>query len=192
MPKDVNRTRYRLSDVEKQLKAAPAADEPPQMAAAPQAAAIGTSRTFNAKPWPTTARSRNTRRRPICCLCSADLATRRLALAEQRVKQWRTIANQRRQREADSQVQQARMEATVADSGLRKLAQDNAALAEMRKELAEHIADTSGSLERISSRLASLREQFKRVQEKVDAGGLTNAIGLLFASSAIAAQRAIP
>ncbi len=49
----------------------------------------------------------------------------------------------------------------------------------MRKELAAHIADTTRQLEQTNQQLTALKDQFKNSQEKVNAGGLTNAIGLL-------------
>ncbi|MFZ5830868.1 MAG: mechanosensitive ion channel domain-containing protein [Planctomycetota bacterium] len=108
-----------------------------------------------------------------------DLAARRADLAEQQCRAWRQIVNQRRQHEAERQVQQAAIEADQAHPAVRQLAEYNAALAERRKKLAADISATTALLEQTNQKLASLREEFLRAREKVDAVGLTNAVGLL-------------
>ncbi len=108
-----------------------------------------------------------------------DLSARRVALAEQEIKGWQETANRRRQQEAEKQLQQARLDAARANPAVKRLARENAALAETRKELVEHIAETTRQFEKTNQQLTGLKDQFKRTREKVDAGGLTNAVGLL-------------
>ena len=108
-----------------------------------------------------------------------DLAARQVDLAEQELKQWREALNRRREHEADRQIQHAQLEARQVRPAVRDLAHENARLAELRKELAQKIADTTGPLEHAQQRLATLKAQFKRIQDKVDTVGGNNAIGLL-------------
>jgi len=108
-----------------------------------------------------------------------DLAARRVGLAEQEVKQWQEFVNRRRQQEAEQQMQQASWEAGQAHPALRRLAEEKAALAEMRKALAQRIVETTRLSDQTSQQLATLKEQFKRARDKVETVGLTNAIGLL-------------
>jgi potassium efflux system protein len=108
-----------------------------------------------------------------------DLAARRLALAEQEIKQIQDLVNRRRQAEAERQAQTARVEAVQAHPAVRRLAQESASLAEARTELAGKITAITAQLDETHQQLAAVKEQFKRAREKVDAVGLTNAIGLL-------------
>jgi potassium efflux system protein len=108
-----------------------------------------------------------------------DLAARQAALVEQEIKQWQQLANRRRQQEAQQQVVQAGLEANRARPAVRQLAQENAALADKRNELARRITETTRQLEQTSTRLDALNDQFQRTREKVETVGLTNAVGLL-------------
>jgi potassium-dependent mechanosensitive channel len=108
-----------------------------------------------------------------------DLSARRVALAEQEIKGWQETANQRRQQEAEKQLLQARLDAARAHPAVKRLARENAALAETRKELVEHIAETTRQFEKTNQQLTALKDQFKKDREKVETGGLTNAVGLL-------------
>ncbi len=108
-----------------------------------------------------------------------DLFARRVALAEQDIKGLQETANRRRQQEAEKQLQRARLDAARAHPAVKRLAHENAALAETRKELVIHIADATRQYEKTKQQLTTLKDQFDRTREKVDAGGLTNAIGLL-------------
>jgi len=108
-----------------------------------------------------------------------DLKARQNALAEQELKQWQETVNRRRQQEAERQVQQASREVGHAHPAIRQLAERNAALAATRKELAERIVKTAQQLEQTQQKLGALKDRFKRAREKVEAVGLTNAIGLL-------------
>ncbi len=179
LPKYLGRARNRLAEVEKQLQAAPAADELAALAAARRLLLLAGQRNVEREILAYEREIVEYEATSELLPLQRDLAARRVSLVEQRIKQWRDIANRRREREAESQLREARREATQAHSAVRQLAQDNAALAEMREGLAQHIAETTRQLEQARQQLAALKEQFKRVQEKVDAGGLTNAIGLL-------------
>ena len=100
-----------------------------------------------------------------------DLSARRVALAEQEIKHWQETANQRRQQEAAKQLQQARLDAARAHPAIRLLVHNNASLAEMRKELAMQMADTTGQLEQTNQQLAALKNQFSaRGKRSMSAG----------------------
>jgi potassium efflux system protein len=108
-----------------------------------------------------------------------DLAARRVAAAEQDLKRWQDVANRRRQEEAEKQVRQARREAARVHPAVARLARENAALAETRRQLAEKITDATRQLDRVNRQLSELKAQFKRTRDKVEAAGMTNAIGVL-------------
>ena len=179
IPKLASAARDRLAGIDEQLQAQPPADEPASLTA-PRRTLLQSQRraieyeiqAFEREivAYEATSESLPLRR---------DLSARRVALAEQEIKQWQETANKRRQEEAEKQLQQARLEAARANPAVRRLAHDNAALAEMRKELAVHIAETTRQFEQTNQQLTALKDQFKRTREKVDAGGTTNAMGLL-------------
>ncbi len=108
-----------------------------------------------------------------------DLAARRLANVDQVLVEWRAEATRQRYQETESQLRRAREEADGAHPALERLAETNSQWAERRKELARLIASTGEELERTTSQLAALHDQFERTREKVETVGLTDAIGLL-------------
>ena len=108
-----------------------------------------------------------------------DLTARQIALAEQEIKQLQELVNQRRQQEAERQAQAAKLGALQAHPAVRRLAEENAGMAEVRTGIAQRITQITAQLEQTNQQLTLVKEQFKRAKEKVDAVGLTNAIGLL-------------
>lgn len=108
-----------------------------------------------------------------------DLGQRRVVLAEQEIKQLQEMVNARRQAEAARQAQTAKLDALRAHPAVRRLAEESAAMAEQRKEIAHKITALTSQLEQTTQLLHQVEDQFKRAREKVDAVGLTNAIGLL-------------
>ncbi len=111
-----------------------------------------------------------------------DLGVRRVALAEQVIKQLQELVNRRRQQEAEQQLRQASREADKAyPVVLRRLIEENAKLAEARKSLAARIVDATAQLEQVSRKRGDVKELFKQVQERVAVAEKTNttpAIGL--------------
>jgi potassium efflux system protein len=111
-----------------------------------------------------------------------DLGVRRIALAEQVVKQLQELVNGRRQQEAEQQLRQASREAGQAHpTVLLRLIIGNADLADARKSLATRIVDATAQLEQVSQKLGDVKELYKQVQERVAVAEKTNttrAIGL--------------
>ncbi|HEY4759447.1 MAG TPA: mechanosensitive ion channel domain-containing protein [Thermoguttaceae bacterium] len=179
IPKLASSARDRIAQLDEQLQATQPADEATEMTASRRALVQAQRRLGDYEvqsyekeiaAYEATAELLPLRR---------DLYARRVALLDHEIKYWRETANQRRRQEAENQVQQARLEAARAHPAVRRLAHENAALAEMRKELAQRIADSTQQYENSKEQLTLLKDQFKRTREKVEAGGLTNAIGLL-------------
>ncbi len=112
----------------------------------------------------------------------ARFDARQVALAEQEIKQRRDFVNQRRKQEAEQQVRQAAWEAGQAQPAVRQLVEKSAKLAAERKQLAQRIVETTHQQEQVNQQLTALKDQFKRLQEKVEATGktyVTNTIGLM-------------
>jgi potassium efflux system protein len=108
-----------------------------------------------------------------------DLASRELALAQQEIEQLQTVLARRRQQDADMRVKQAQREAALAHPVLKPLAESNEKLAQQDKQLAEQTQKTSRDLADIRQQADRLKAEYKRIQEMVDAVGLTESIGLL-------------
>ncbi len=179
MPKKTSEAREQLGQVEEQLHAPPPEGELPAIAAARRVFLQCQRRSLTQKiqlhEKELAAYEATAELLPL----QRDLAARRVAASEQQLKLWHEAADRRRQAEADRQVRQARLEAARADPAVSRLARENAALAESRKQLAGKISESTGQLERTKEELAKLNVQFGGTRKKVKAAGMTNTIGLL-------------
>ena len=192
IPEQLTAAQKRLADINAELQASATGSE--------------SSPEYSARRFLLLAQRRTAEQEILCCqkelaayeartellpLCR-DLDARQVALAEQEIKQWRDFVNRRRQQEAEQQVRQAAWEAGQAHPAVRRLAEENAALAAKRKQLAQRIVETTRQQEQVNQQLTALKEQFKRLQEKVEATGkthATNAIGLYAAEAARGASQ---
>lgn len=179
LPKKTNEAREQLSQLEEQLRAPPPEGESPALTTARRALMSCQRRNLankiQAHEKELAAYDATAELLPL----QRDLAARRVTSAEQELKLWQEAANRRRQAEADKQVRQARLEAARANPAVSRLARENAALAESRKQLAEKIVETAAELEQAKAELAKLSVQFGATKSKVKAVGMTNTIGLL-------------
>jgi len=107
------------------------------------------------------------------------LAAEEAALLEAEVGRWRELANRRVEEEAKAQAARARAEALQADPALKGLATTNRRLAEKGEEAASINRTEAQRLEETSKDLAGVEDQFKRTEQRYEAVGLTNAVGLL-------------
>jgi potassium efflux system protein len=118
-----------------------------------------------------------------------EQAIRKVAQLEESEKVLRRAVGERRQeeaREAVRETQRALLETAHATPRVRnaaeELAEANAALAARRtgpNGLLMKVDSTSAELAQVQAQLAALRDQSKSIRQKVEAAGLTNAIGLL-------------
>ena len=108
-----------------------------------------------------------------------DLGARRVALAEGEIKRFQKIVNGRRQQEAEQQARNAAWEASQAHPAVQRLMEENTNLTELRKSLAEQIADTTRQFEEVDAQLGQLRDEFASIKKKVNAVGLANVIGVM-------------
>jgi potassium efflux system protein len=106
-----------------------------------------------------------------------DIAAAEFALAEDEVKQWRELANARREKEASDQAADARRAALRTNGPLAKLADEISSLADTRRKLADSITSTSNELEASRKLLNLVSTEFERSKEKVAAVGLSQPSG---------------
>jgi potassium efflux system protein len=102
---------------------------------------------------------------PLC----RDLNARKVASCDHEIKQWQAFVNQRRQTEAEQQLQKAAAEAGQAPQAVRELVETNIRLAKERKRLAEHITEITAQRERVNQCLSVVTKDFKQITEKVKA-----------------------
>lgn len=179
VPKLSAAARERQADVEKQIQASAASTEAPEAATARRISLLARRRAIEQEVVSYEKELKAYEVRAELLPLRRDLAAGQIALAEQEVAHWREVVNRQRQHDADAQVRRARWEANQAHPGMAELTARNAQLAERRKALAQLIVQTTAQLEDTNKKLAALQDQFKRIQGKVEAVGLTNAIGLL-------------
>jgi potassium-dependent mechanosensitive channel len=118
-------------------------------------------------------------------LLRRDYTSQQLILAEKKAKFIQELVNDRRKKEAETAVQQARearLAVTTQHPVIHALAEENAQLAELRtgsNGLTARIETISHEFETIDSLLNQFHRKFKSITEKIDTAGFTNAIGLL-------------
>ena len=117
-----------------------------------------------------------------------DLAARQTAYYDKLVKLWREVREQRRKVKAEedaARALQARREAAQSHPTIRKLAEENSRLAELRtgsRGLVALNAARAKEKEKIGRQLADLESDFASVKEKVKVAGLTDVIGVILLS----------
>lgn len=111
-----------------------------------------------------------------------DHAARRVTLLERRVAAWRSIVAERREIEADEaarKAREARREVAIEYPVLQSLAEENAQLADKRRDLTGSMSLIGRDLGQIKATLASIRTQAQQTRTRLDAVGLTHDMGLL-------------
>lgn len=109
-----------------------------------------------------------------------DLAARRASQAAQEVQALQELLNEKRREDADRQAKLARQNAAKAHPAVRRIAEENALLAERRTGadgLASRIEATLRAQDAVRGQLKKLETAFSDVKEKVDLVGLTDANG---------------
>ena len=107
------------------------------------------------------------------------LATARAARLEAEVKAWRQAESRLVEQDARRRADEARRAALGADPALQALANDNQALAEIAESLASDVRQEVTAQNAIKEQLDGIEKQFQRARDRVEAVGLTNAIGQL-------------
>jgi potassium-dependent mechanosensitive channel len=173
IPEQINDAKKALADVNAQLDLPPPKDEKPALGIARRLFLMSQRRRAEqeiiCRQKELDAYEKRTELLPL----HRDLKAREIASAEQEIKQWREAANQRRQLEAEQQVQQASREANQAPSTgiVRELAEDNAKLAARRKPLADAITDVSRQKEQVDKELKEVTKLLKDMNDREKLAG---------------------
>jgi len=178
VPKLIVEIRERLSEVEKQLQS-PAAEAPSELDTARQWALAARREALSNELRSHEKELDACEKRVELLPLRRDLAARRVALDKQELAAWREAVNRQRGQEAEAQLRLARAAAAQAHPAIKGLMEQNARLAERRKELAQRIVQTTAEQAEVNSQLSTLRDQFERTRKKVEALGRTDTIGAL-------------
>ena len=111
-----------------------------------------------------------------------DAATLDVKQAEGVTRRCRDLLNEKRQQEALKQAEQARRTAVAAMPELKALADKNADLAQQRNGPQGFLARNTALAkedDELKKELADLKAKFDRAQTRIDAAGMTDAVGLL-------------
>jgi potassium-dependent mechanosensitive channel len=173
IPEQINDAKKSLADVNTQLDLPPPKDEKPSLGIARRLFLVS--------------QRRRSEQEIICRQKELDAYEKRtellplrrnrealdIASAVNEIKQWREAANQRRQQEAEQQIQQASREADQAHSTgiVRELAEDNAKLAEKRKPLADAIIEVSRQKEQVDKELKEVTKLCKDMKDREELAG---------------------
>ena len=108
-----------------------------------------------------------------------DVATCNVSYTEKLIVILQQKINVAREAAADESVRMARQEAVSADPALKFYAEENQALAESSKLVAEQLAGTEADLTVATELYEDLLKQFANAKKKVDSVGLTSSVGAL-------------
>lgn len=111
-----------------------------------------------------------------------DLARRRVAQADRRVKAWQRLVQARRVADAKQDERSAAADVARTENRhplLESMAKENEALAKQRTALADRLTATSDSILASGSRLKDLKQDLEDVSKRVVAIGLTDGMGAL-------------
>ena len=111
-----------------------------------------------------------------------DVYVQRVRQAEAVAKRCRTLLNEKRNFEAMKQAEEARRTAVAALPELKALADKNAELTQEQNGpdgFPAKIAALAKEVDDLKKELADLKAKFKRVEERIDAAGMTDAVGLI-------------
>ncbi len=106
-----------------------------------------------------------------------DLLAARVPRRKEEIEQLTTLLERLSRREKQRQASIAQSEAAEAPRRVKPLVDKNLELARQRTALDQATDAAAASLAEEQAKLAELQKRFKRVQQKIDAVGLTDAVG---------------
>ncbi|NLE39253.1 MAG: mechanosensitive ion channel [Pirellulaceae bacterium] len=178
-PKLIVALRERLTDVERQLQGLASAANPSEVDSARRLALLAQRQAMEQEILSHEKELLAYEKRVEWLPLRRDLVARRIALGERETTLWRDAVNRRRHQEAEEQLRLAKQAEAEAHPAIAGLAERNAQLAERRKDVSLLIGETTVQLDQTDRQLATLREQFKRIEDRVEMVGRTKTIGSL-------------
>ena len=184
LPAAITTAKQRLDAVSQELETPPSKDDSAELTAARQVSARTRRRAAQAEIQSYEAETASYDARGELITARRDQAGRTVTRNEAIIKAWQEVVNERRRMEAQTAAQAAaaaRREAARANPVVRPLIEENAVWAERRAKdrLADKIEQATQDLDQVKQVREKLKTDSTSVKSKVNAAGLTNAIGLL-------------
>jgi potassium efflux system protein len=184
LPGATTTARQGLDAVTRELAAAPAEGESPEILAAMRVALQSRQRALDQELRAYEAEISSYDARGELLTARRDKAAREVTRLDSLAKAWQTVVNERRRTEAAAAAEaaaEARRAATRARPVVRRIAEDNTAWAERRAKdgLADKIERVVAEHGAITKTLSDVSSGFASIKSKVKAAGLTHAMGLL-------------
>jgi potassium efflux system protein len=179
IPQQIAGARTDLEEIEPQLASLPLPDESPALTEARRADLLARRRLLQEQlsAWEKE-RQRYEARRELLSL-RRERWQRRVSHGEQLVAAWQGIVDRQRSQEADQQRRDARRAAARAHASVQPIADENLELAKRRQELQPASELAQQQLAELSPDPEDLERRLDGLEEKIDAVGLTDTVGLL-------------
>jgi len=185
IPQATAQTKGYLENIKKELGIKPAPDVPQEIVKAKRALLLLTEKSLQKEIESYTEEILSYDARGSLLAARKDLAVRQVTQYEKLLKQWQDILNKRRKSEAEmtaEKARQAKREAAQAHPIIRKLAEENTQLAELRagpRGLIAINAKQTNEIKIIDKQLTELSSEFDRVKDKVKTAGFSDVIGVI-------------
>lgn len=171
----------RIADVQKQLDAAPPADEHAIMTSARRIALLVRRMIIEAElpSLQNELAKYDAEDAADYVRLERDVRNREVAIAQAELESLQGLLSRQRALDSAAAVQRARKAVESAPAELAKSAEENVALADAAHEMTQPIEETRRILESTKSRLEKVQKQFSLTQQRVNDIGLTGSIGAL-------------
>ncbi len=184
VPTNIAAAKQRLDEISHEPEVPPSAEEPPQVRSAKKLAQQSRKKALEEEIKASELEIASYDARGDLLTARRDKAGREVARLEQLVSAWQTIVSERRRTDAEQAAKTAervRRETARSHPLVRKIAEENAALAKRRTEegLADKIEKAKQTYQDLTNQLATLSNNFDTVKYKVKKAGLTHAMGLV-------------
>lgn len=185
IPRLISAARQRLEELRVEEAAGPLPDEPAEVTGARMLLVAARRQALEREIQAHEKELQSYEARSELLALRQDDTSRRVSRLEKLVKAWQGIINDRRRGEAEQAAIEARRQRQASANAhplVRRLTEENAALAEQRtggQGLSARIETVTNDLRETNANLEALREQAKGLRSKVEAVGLSDAIGIL-------------
>jgi len=185
IPQLLTEARKALQEVEDKLDQEPASDANPMFVVPRRVQRLARQKNLQNKIKALEAELKSYNARGDLLPLRRDLTARRISRAEKLVEFWQERVNEARRESAAraaEEAEEARREAALGHPVVQELADKNAELAARRtgtQGLAAKIEEVSQKQAQVDALREELSTEFNRLKEKVEAVGLTKAVGLL-------------
>lgn len=179
IPKLADAARSELEEIKARLDAKPAPDEPADVTTASRLLLEARRQRLTAETASRQSELQFFESTGELLGAQRDQAARQVAEADNQVRALQAIVDERRRQEAERQALEARRTSARAQPTERKIAEATAELARKRQLLAGEIENTTREFERIDRQVKLLEEQFRKITNRYETAGATEAIGLL-------------